>query len=150
MRRSLLVIFFLSSILTIHAQCPGVYDYDGNIVSTPYWFGCSSGDFSLNLQALGTWDDYTIDWGDGSAASTGTTWTSPTVLQHTYAAAVDTFVVSIVEGGTGCTVTGVVVMEQATNASIQVPGNATTQVCAPASVEFINSSTNVSETTQFT
>ena len=144
MRRSLLVIFFLSSILTIHAQCPSVYDYDGNLVTTPYWFGCSSGSFSLNLQPSGTWDDYTIDWGDGSAVSTGTTWASPTVIQHTYAAAVDTFVVSIVEGGTGCALTGVVVMEQPTNASIQVPGNATTQVCAPASVEFINSSTSSS------
>ena len=41
-------------------------------------------------------------------------------------------------------------MEQATNASIQIPGNAATQVCAPDSVQFVNSSTNVSETTQFT
>jgi len=150
MRRSLLVLFFLSSMFTIHAQCPSVYDYDGNIVTTPYWFGCSSGNFSLNVQPLGVWDDYTINWGDGTPVETGVTWGSPTVLQHTYAAAVDTFVVSFVEGGTGCSVTGVVVMEQPTNASIQVPGNATTQVCAPATVDFINSSTNVSETTQFT
>ena len=150
MRRALLVLLFLSSLYTVSAQCPGVYDYDGNIVTTPYWFGCSGGSFSLNLQPSGAWDNYTIDWGDGSPATTGVTWTSPTVLQHTYLAAVDTFVVSVSEGGTGCSITGVVVMEQPTNASIQIPGNATTQVCAPASVEFVNSSTNVSETTQFT
>ena len=150
MRRALLVILFFSSLYNVIAQCPSVYDYDGNIVSTPYWFGCSGGNFSLNLQPSGTWDNYTVDWGDGSAATTGVTWSSPTVLQHTYIAAVDTFVVSVIEGGTGCSIAGVVVMEQATNASIQIPGNAATQVCAPDSVQFVNSSTNVSETTQFT
>jgi gliding motility-associated-like protein len=150
MRRALIVLFFLSLLFTVGAQCPSVYDYEGNVVNTPYWFGCSGGDFLLNLQPSGTWDDYTIDWGDGSAATNGISWSSPTVLQHTYAAAVDTFVVSITEGGTGCSLIGVVVMEQPTNASIQIPVNGTTQVCAPASVEFVNSSTNVSETTQFT
>jgi PKD repeat protein len=150
MRKALLAIIFIVSLFSASAQCPSVYDYDGNVVTTPYWFGCSGGSFLLNLQPSGTWDNYTIDWGDGSSATTGLVWSSPTVLQHTYAAAVDTFVVNITEGGTGCSVTGVVVMEQPTNASIQVPGNATTQVCAPASVEFINSSTNVSSTTQFT
>ena len=150
MRRALLVILFFSALYNVGAQCPSVYDYDGNLVSTPYWFGCSGGNFSLNLQPSGTWDNYTIDWGDGSSAATGVTWSSPTVLQHTYVAAVDTFVVSITEGGTGCSIVGVVVMEQPTNASIQIPGNVATQVCAPAAVEFLNSSTNVSETTQFT
>ena len=150
MRRALLVMLFLAALYNVSAQCPSVYDYEGNVVTTPYWFGCSGGNFSLNLQPSGTWDNYTIDWGDGSPVTTGVTWTSPTVLQHTYLAAVDTFVVSVSEGGTGCSITGVVVMEQPTNASIQIPGNATTQVCAPASVEFVNSSTNVSETTQFT
>ena len=96
MRRALLVILFLSSLYAVSAQCPSVFDYDGNVVTTPYWFGCSGGNFSLNLQPSGTWDNYTVDWGDGSAANTGLTWSSPTVLQHTYAAAVDTFVVSIV------------------------------------------------------
>ena len=150
MRRALLVILFCSALYNVGAQCPSVYDYDGNLVSTPYWFGCSGGNFSLNLQPSGTWDNYTIDWGDGSSAATGVTWSSPTVLQHTYVAAVDTFVVSVTEGGTGCSIVGVVVMEQPTNASIQIPGNVATQVCAPAAVEFLNSSTNVSETTQFT
>jgi len=47
-------------------------------------------------------------------------------------------------------VTGTVVMEEATSASIQIPVGGLTQSCAPQTMEFINSSTNVSTTTQFT
>ena len=64
MRRALLVILFFSALYNVGAQCPSVYDYDGNLVSTPYWFGCSGGNFSLNLQPSGTWDNYTIDLRD--------------------------------------------------------------------------------------
>ncbi len=150
MRRSLLVIFFLSSILTINAQCPSVFDQEGNVVTTPYWISCSGGDFNLNVFPSGTWDDFVIDWGDGSPTTTGGTWQSPTPMQHLYTAAIDTFVVTISEPSTGCSVEGVVVMEMATNASIQIPINGFTQACAPQNMIFLNSSTNVSETTMFT
>ena len=73
MRRSLLVIFFLSSILTMNAQCPSVFDQEGNVVTTPYWISCSGGDFNLNIFPSGTWDDFVIDWGDGSPTTTGGT-----------------------------------------------------------------------------
>jgi hypothetical protein len=69
MRRALLVILFFSSLYNVSAQCPSVYDYNGNVVTTPYWFGCSGGNFLLNLQPSGTWNNYTVDWGDGSATS---------------------------------------------------------------------------------
>ncbi len=150
MRRALLVIFFLSSLITINAQCPSVFDQEGNIVQTPYWISCSGVDFNLNLFPSGTWDDYVIDWGDGSSVTTGTSWHSPTALQHLYTAVIDTFIVTISEPSTGCAVQGVVVMEVATSASIQIPFNGFTQACAPQTMLFLNSSTNVSETTQFT
>lgn len=41
-------------------------------------------------------------------------------------------------------------MEEPTNASIQIPIGGITSICAPGSIDFINSSTNVSENTVFT
>ena len=150
MRVVILLFFFFGSFSLSFAQCPGVYDYEGNVVETPYWISCSGGDFNLNLFSFGTWDNYSIDWGDGSVPTNGVNWQSSTPMQHLYTAAVDTFVVTITEDSTGCSVQGVVVMEMATNASIQIPINGFTQACAPQNMLFLNSSTNVSETTQFT
>lgn len=102
------------------------------------------------MSSPNTWGAYSIDWGDGSALSTGSSWSPPTFQNHLYTATVDTFVVTITEIATGCVVTGVVVMEEATSASIQIPVGGLTQACAPQMMEFINSATNVSETTTFT
>lgn len=132
------------------AQCPTVFDFYGVASSQPYWYSCSGGSYSFNLQSPDSWGEYTINWGDGSPIESGTSWVSPQFINHVYAAAVDTFVVTITEVATGCVVSGVVVMEQATSASIQIPVGGLTQACAPQVMEFINSSTNVSETTVFT
>lgn len=135
---------------TLLGQCPNVFDFFGDEVDTPYWYSCSGSDFTLNLQSADDWGEYEIDWGDGTPPATGTEWLSPTPVSHTYAAVVDTFVVSITEVQTGCVIEGVVVMEESTSASIQIPIGGLTQACAPQEMEFINSSTNVSETTMFT
>ncbi|MFM7771015.1 MAG: PKD domain-containing protein, partial [Bacteroidota bacterium] len=133
----------------VSAQCPNVYDQNGEVVAEPYWISCSGGAYTLSLLPTANWSNYSINWGDGSTNTSGTNWSSPTLIQHTYSATVDTFVVTISNPLNNCEVQGVVVMEQATNASIQVPLGAYTQICAPDVVEFINSSTNVSQTTQF-
>jgi PKD repeat protein len=132
------------------SQCPEVFDFYGNVVDNPYWYSCTGNNFTFNLQSPDDWGDYTIDWGDGSSGNSGASWTSPATIQHIYTAAVDTFIVTITEINTGCVVEGVVVMEESTSASIQIPIGGLTQACAPQVLEFINSSTNVSETTVFT
>lgn len=142
----LMTLFTLTSV----GQCPNVFDFNGNVEPNPYWYSCSGGDFTLNLQSPNNWGPYEIDWGDGSPVASGGSWTSPDVIPHLYTAAVDTFVVTITETLSGCVVEGVVVMEEATSASIQIPVGGLTQACAPQAMEFINSSTNVSETTVFT
>ncbi|MFZ6050886.1 PKD domain-containing protein [Halocola ammonii] len=131
------------------AQCPEVYDFNGNPSYAPYWYNCNGNAFDLNLQSPDDWGEYEIDWGDGSPVTTGTSWDTPDMITHNYAAVVDTFVVTITEVNTGCVIEGVVVQEEATSASIQVPVGGLTQACAPELMEFINSSTNVSETTNF-
>lgn len=142
-------IWLLLISITASAQCPEVFDFYGLATDNPYWYSCSGGNFTLNLQSPDNWDAYEINWGDGSALESGGSWTSPSIISHLYPAAVDTFIVSITETTTSCVVQGVVVMEEATSASIQIPVGGLTQACAPQELEFINSSTNVSETTTF-
>lgn len=131
------------------AQCE-LFDFYGNPSSAPYWYSCNGNNFTLNLQSPHTIGAWTVDWGDGSPISTGSQLVPPDIINHTYAATVDTFELVFTEVNTGCTVTGVVVMEEATSASIQIPVGGLTQACAPQTMEFINSSTNTSETTIFT
>lgn len=132
------------------AQCPTLYDYDGVASDSPYWYACSGGNYTLNLQSPNTIGDWTIDWGDGSGIQSGGSLVPPAFISHSYSAAVDTFIVVFTEVATGCEVVGVLVMEESTSASIQIPVGGLTQACAPQLMEFINSSTNVSETTVFT
>ncbi len=146
----LLAGFMLLVATVAQAQCPRVYDFYGQPSSNPYWYSCSGTSYSFNLASPNTWGAFTIDWGDGTAVTSGASWSPPAFQNHVYAAAVDTFVVTITEVATGCVVTGVVVMEQASSASIQIPVGGLTQACAPQMMEFINSATNVSETTVFT
>jgi len=147
-RSALFALLLLPNFL--FGQCPEVFDFNGTVGQNPYWYSCSGTDYTLNIQSPDDWGAYEIDWGDGSAISTGVSWTSPVSIPHTYTAAVDTFIVVISELISGCTVQGVFVMEEATSASIQIPVGGLTQACAPQELEFINSATNVSETTVFT
>jgi len=145
-----IIIFALLISGSAYGQCPQVFDFFGNAVDNPYWYSCSGGNFNFNLQSPDDWGEYEINWGDGTANTTGASWNSPASINHLYTATVDTFLVSITEINTGCVIEGVVVMEEATSASIQIPVGGLTQACAPQAMEFINSSTNVSETTTFT
>ncbi|HKL39506.1 MAG TPA: hypothetical protein VJ894_02450, partial [Cryomorphaceae bacterium] len=132
----------------LSAQCE-LFDFFGDATDTPYWYSCNGNNFSLNLQSpnnIGAWE---VNWGDGSPIQTGGSLVPPDFITHTYTATVDTFLLTFTETSTGCTVNGVVVMEEASNASIQVPVGGLTQACAPQTMEFINSSTNTSETTVF-
>lgn len=150
-QRSLfLLVLLVLSAASSFAQCPEVFDFYGNLAENPYWYNCSGVDFDFNLQSPDNWDNVEVDWGDGSPVTTQSPWNSPDIINHIYTAAVDTFIVTITEPSSGCVITGVVVMEQATSASIQIPVGGLTQACAPETLEFINSATNVSETTVFT
>lgn len=146
---SAFILVFFGQMSDTHSQCHVVYDYNGDAVGNPYWYECSGSNYALNIQSPDTWDDYSIDWGDGSAITSGLSWSPPQAITHIYPATVDTFEVTLTDISTGCIITGIVVMEEATSSSIQIPIGGLTQACAPQEMEFINSSTNVSETTTF-
>ncbi|MBM3427985.1 MAG: PKD domain-containing protein, partial [Bacteroidetes bacterium] len=149
MRVLLFLILGLVAIKSYAQPCPKVLDNEGDPSSNPYWYSCAGGDFTFNLQTLSNWGDVAINWGDGSAVQNVTAFNSGSIIPHVYAATVDTFIVTIDQLSSTCLVTGVVVMEQPTAASIQIPFGFDTQACVPASLFFTNSSTNVSQTTVF-
>lgn len=131
------------------AQCEA-YDGNGTLSNTPVWLSCFGTNFTLNFQSATSFGAYSIDWGDGSPLETGVSFVPPQVLTHIYAATVGSYTVTFTETSSTCTITGTVIMEEPTTASIQIPFGGVTQTCAPAPLRFINSSTNVSPTTVFT
>ena len=146
----LLSIFLLIASFNSKAQCLEFYDGTAQLTDTPVWISCFGTDFTLNLQSPNNIGAYTVDWGDGSPIDNGASLIPPAFISHIYTATIDTFSVTFTEIGTGCIIAGVVIMEEPTNASIQIPVGGVTQACAPAFLDFINSSTDVSPTTTFT
>ncbi len=131
------------------SQCE-VFDFYDDLVPVPYWYACSGGDYTLNIYSPHDWTEYTIDWGDGSPIEAGTNWTSPVSISHDYSATVQNFNITITNPVLGCSISGVLVMEEATNPSIVIPTGVLTQACAPHPLSFSNQSSNVSENTIFT
>jgi len=147
----LLIVLVCSSLFgqTVHAQCV-VYDGQGTATATPTWVSCSGGAYTLYIQSPNNFGYLIIDWGDGSANTTVASLISPAFLSHTYVAAIDNYTVTITDTTNNCTITGLVVMEEPVNASIQIPIGGVTQICAPDDMVFTNSSTDVSQNTVFT
>lgn len=131
------------------AQCPQLYDYYGTPSDAPMWYSCSGTNFMLLVASPASVGAYSINWGDGSATQFGASLVPPQSVNHVYAAAVAQYTVTFTDLSSGCVITGTVIMEQSTSASIQIPIGGLTQVCAPQAVEFINSSTNTSPNTVF-
>ncbi|PCI98845.1 MAG: hypothetical protein COB15_05270 [Flavobacteriales bacterium] len=145
----LTLILFVGSKVSF-AQCPQFYDSQGILTGTPQWVSCFGTDFNLNLIADLTIGNYTIDWGDGSAFTVGNGWPVTTAIAHNYTATIANYTVTITLPDVPCVVTGTVIMEEPSNASIQIPFGGLTSTCAPGSLDFTNSSTDVSTNTIFT
>jgi gliding motility-associated-like protein len=152
MIKKLLIVFSFLALSFAKAQCPQAFDYLGVLSSNPKWINCAgSGSYIMNFQSNVGWGAYTINWGDGSPNQVGGSYVANTIIPHTYTTATtDTFNLTLIIPSLSCTLTGFVVMEKPVNASIQIPIGGVTQACAPATLQFINSSTDVSATTTFT
>ena len=139
----------LASFTESAAQCPTVLGPSGAVSSNPTWSECTGNGGILYVHAGSPWSNVTVDWGDGSAVESYASWSAATgPIQHTYPAGNALYNLRFMQGS--CTVEGTHIVEQPTNASIQIPFGGVTQACAPATLEFHNSSTQVSQTTQFT
>lgn len=138
------------SFLGLKAQCFQVADGNGVFGNNPYFISCTPGNFTVFIQTDIGIGPYVIDWGDGLANSTGANLIPPAIEQHTYASTTDTFNITITDNGTGCVVNGVVVLERNPLASIQLPAGDDNFGCTPIQFRFVNSSTQISQTTTFT
>ena len=130
------------------AQCPRFFNGTLALSSNPLWVSCSGTSYNLILQSDVTIGPFTVNFGDGSPVASYPGLVPPAFVSHSYSSTIDTFIVTIITGS-GCTIIGKVVMEKNVNASIQIPIGGVTATCAPATLQFINSSTNVSKTTRF-
>jgi len=144
-----LLLILASSTVSV-AQCPQFYDFQGNLTATPQWVSCDGNLYSLNVIPDINIGNYSIDWGDGSPFTVGNGWLANNAISHNYAAAVANYNIVINLPDVPCVINGQVVMEEPSNASIQIPFGGLTSTCAPGSLEFTNSSTDVSSNTVFT
>ena len=131
-------------------QCFEVIDGNGVASDNPYFVSCTPGNFTVFIQLDQNIGPFVIDWGDGSPNTTGASLLTTSNESQTYAATTDTFNISITDQGTACVVNGVVVLERNPLASIQLPAGDENFGCTPVEFRFINSSTQVSQTTTFT
>ncbi len=151
-KRLLYIVIFILFAKVYNAQCPQVYNYLGNLSSNPYFVSCTgASSYNMNIVSNTNWGAYTINWGDGTPNNSAGSYVANFLINHVYNSATpDTFVITITIPSVNCTLIGVAVMEKPVNASIQIPIGGVTTACAPKSLDFINSSTDVSETTTFT
>ncbi|UTW61223.1 PKD domain-containing protein [bacterium SCSIO 12741] len=146
------ILFGLLTLLTfqLSAQCPQIIDGNGAASNAPIWAHCNGTGYTLFIQTNQATGAYTIDWGDGNT-SAGASLVPPATISHTYPATLRNYNVVFTETGTGCVVNGLLVLERPVNASITRPAGSggVSTICAPGSLDFINTSTDVSENTVF-
>jgi gliding motility-associated-like protein len=139
------------------SQCPNPTLYDlnlGNPSAAPVWVNCidnqsDPNSFTLNLLSPNAIQSYSVNWGDGSPASTGTLLPAGTALPHTYVN-LGTYTVRLSETQNGCTktITGKLTSDRKPGASA-LPPTLGANGCVPHSLTFINQSTNPSPFTQY-
>ena len=148
--RILILFLLVFGSLFTNAQCFQILDGNGVLSNNPYFISCAPDNFTIFIQLNQPLGPYTINWGDGSPNSSGASLVPPALVSHTYNAATDTFLITITEPGAGCTLTGVVVLKRNPLASIQLPTGDDNFGCTPVQFRFVNSTTQVSQTTVFT
>ena len=97
MRTWLLVILLnLFALTNVFGQCPQVYDGNGTPSSSPKWINCTGGAYTLNFSTTSAIGSYTVVWGDGTANTTGASLGANTIITHSYAAVIDTFIIQLI------------------------------------------------------
>jgi gliding motility-associated-like protein len=157
-KHHLLFIFAFVLVLNTNqskAQCIQLIDAAGDTSSSPTYVNCLIGatpaNVSLsfiNVNALGT---STINWGDGTAVQNFASINAGQVLNHVYPATIDTYLITITQTAPVlCVIQAHFVNERSVIAQIAPLTGSVTTICAPNAIQFVNKSTNVSETTIFT
>lgn len=149
MARKVLFYFFLLISHLSFAQCFEIRDGLGVFDPNPRFISCTPGNFTIFIQPDTTIGPFRIQWGDATPDTSGASLLTTGNISHTYLATTDTFIVLVTDSATMCTDTAVVVMERNPLASIQLPTGDDNFGCTPIAFRFVNSSTQISETTVF-
>lgn len=142
--------FLVLAAFTTRAQCPQVYNSLATLTSSPVFVSCTGSAYALNFQSPTSFGSYTINWGDATANTTGAAYVGNSIITHTYPSTVNVYTLTLTIPALSCVLPGTVVVERPVNASIQIPTLGLTTACAPKTLTFTNSSTDVSSTTSFT
>jgi gliding motility-associated-like protein len=148
MTRHLCAAILVLASLFSRSQCPRIYDYLGALSYTPQFINCNGSAYTVGFQSDASFGTYTVSWGDGSGDHTGASYTSGSVISHTYSAATGSYILTFTTGT--CVLTGTVVNEQPALASIIVPSGVGSTLCAPKTLTFTNATTFTSTTTSYT
>ena len=132
------------------AQCGTLLDGDGVATENPVYFECNDGSGTFEFWPLteGTWTDVTVDWGDGTAPEFFAEWSETQAISHNYVYEAHASYVITVSNST-CSATATLEKSVLVNPSIVVPQGWPTGACAPATLSFVNGSTNVTPDTEF-
>ena len=145
----------ISKNTTITTGAPRVQDGNGNPSYAPVFQNCitfitSPDSFQLIISPVDTLKTYTINWGDGTANTTGASLAPSGSATHTYATLGNyTFYIRTVNGGCSDTIFGTVINNRIPTAGIIGPPAGQNSGCAPHAVRFINNSSNTSSSTYF-
>ena len=129
-------------------QCPNILNDDGEVDTDPSYFECT--DYGANWtfypQTDGAWNNVTVDWGDGTS-DLFPVWDAFNPISHDYPDNHATYTITFTRGT--CVRTATLLKSVSVNPAIVVPEDYPTGDCAPATLTFLNESTNVTPDTEF-
>ncbi len=80
----MLTLALTSSLTVVNAQCYDLIGSNEIATSTPVWYNCSNGEFTLDIETSHNWTGLTVDWGDGSANESFVSWFTDETISHIY------------------------------------------------------------------
>ena len=133
------------------AQCGTLLNGDGVATVDPVYFECNDGNTPFEFFPLtqGTWTNVTVNWGDGSAPEFFAVWDNLNAISHIYAYQEHT-TYNLTFTTASCSASATLEKSVLVNPAIVVPDGWPTGACAPATLSFVNGSTNVTPDTEFT
>ena len=136
--------------LNAKAECPELLDGDGAVANEAVYHECNDGNGPWQFFPLtnGTWTNVTVDWGDGSAAEVISEWSDVAPISHMYPYQDHTSYTLTFVSST-CSATATLHKSVLVNPAIVVPEGWPTGACAPATLNFMNGSTNDTPDTEF-
>ena len=121
------------------------------VTNDPVYFECNDGNNPFEFFPLtqGSWTNVTVNWGDGSSPEFFEIWDNLNAISHVYVYEEFTSY-DLTFSTSSCAASAALKKSVLVNPAIVVPEGWPTGACAPATLSFVNGSTNVTPDTEFT